>query len=343
MAGVALLSGFIILALGCQSQEPAVPTPDIQATVDAEVKAALPTDTPIPTSPPTPTPAPTDTPAPTAIPTTAPTNTPVPTPVPTNTPSPTPTPTPAPTNTPIPTPTPMPLPTPDPANLIYGPASGLTMHEPDDRSFELFLGPAIAGDLMVEVTFYNPYPASEGPWDYGFLLNASQYNRYHWIRVRNQGDWRHSYRLGNDERLVDLRRERPSNVDWTSGGKNRLGLVISGDEGWFYINGEFQGKLDLSAITAVAPINLVIDDDLEGATRFEGFTIWKSGSSAATLPTGTPTPSSGTPTPTPHPSIPLYGPVSDTIRHEPGNGFLEWFPGPWTGVGVDVMVEATFP
>ena len=111
-------------ALPTETLEPAAtaaaPTtpPDIEATVEARVAAALaamPTPTPIPTPvPPTPTPTPTPTPMPTPTATPTPTPTPMPTPTPTATPEPTATPTPTPTATPEPTATPRPTATPTP-------------------------------------------------------------------------------------------------------------------------------------------------------------------------------------------------------------------------------------
>ena len=110
----------------CFGSEPE-PTPDIPATVTAQVQAQLadrttptvqasPTPVPPPTLPPTVTPYPTSTPYPTATPypTPLPTSTPTPTATatPTATPTPTPTPTPEPTATPTPTPTLIPTPRP---------------------------------------------------------------------------------------------------------------------------------------------------------------------------------------------------------------------------------------
>ena len=108
----------------------ATPTPDLQATVQAMVSAALPTDAPTPTPDvnatieasvsatmavqPTPTPPPTATPTPTPWPTPTPTPWPTPTPTPWPTPTSTPWPTPTPTPWPTPTPTPWPTPTPTP-------------------------------------------------------------------------------------------------------------------------------------------------------------------------------------------------------------------------------------
>ncbi len=101
-----------------------IPTPDIRATVIAEITATAisqPTATPTPTDTPTPTPTHTTTPTPTDTPTPTPTHTatripthtPTPTPTHTATPTPTDTPTPTPTHTatPIPTHTPTPTPT----------------------------------------------------------------------------------------------------------------------------------------------------------------------------------------------------------------------------------------
>ena len=139
-----------MLAAACAGESPAAtptPAPDLGATVQAAVSAALPTDMPTPPadinatvgagiaatiaaeSTPTPTPqaspdldatvearmAATIAAMPTPTPTPTPTATPVPTPVPTTTPTPTPVPTATPTPTPSLTATPAPTPTPTPA------------------------------------------------------------------------------------------------------------------------------------------------------------------------------------------------------------------------------------
>ena len=109
-----LLLGAIAACGGGSEEEPTV---DIQATIDAAVAAATPTETPTPE--PTDTPEPTEPPTPDIAATVAaalaaaqPTAAPPPTatPVPTATPLPLPTDTPVPTNTPIPTNTPAPTP-----------------------------------------------------------------------------------------------------------------------------------------------------------------------------------------------------------------------------------------
>ena len=115
LGGLAAVFVAAIIVAGCASP-PAMPTPDIEATVAAAVQAALPT--PMPTVTP-------DVPATveagiqatmTAQPTATPLPTPTMTPAPTATPAPTPTPTPEPTVTPTPEPTVTPIPTPTPVS-----------------------------------------------------------------------------------------------------------------------------------------------------------------------------------------------------------------------------------
>lgn len=104
-ACVGLLALLSIFFLACSTAQPQQPTPNISATVSAEIESRL-EAIPSPEAAPTYTPYPTHTPYPT------PTAPPTPTPPPTNTPSPTDTP--SPTSTPYPTPTPEPTATPVP-------------------------------------------------------------------------------------------------------------------------------------------------------------------------------------------------------------------------------------
>jgi len=190
-----------------------------------------------------------------------------------NSPSPEGLPTPAPTPTPTPIPTARPTPAPRPIP-IFGPASGSLVHEPDDRRFELFKGVTTGEDVIVEATFFNPYPTTKGSWSYGFLLRNSRFGYYHRVLVQSKGAWLHSRRLG-DGTFQDLRSERSSNVDRTPEGKNHLRVIMVGDEGWVYINGVFEGSIDLSGITGPGAIWVVLGDEKEGeATRFEDFSIW---------------------------------------------------------------------
>lgn len=273
----AILTFAAALTLGCQDPVVVVlpATPDVESTVQARVQATaatVPTDTPVPTA----TPQPTATPAPT--PTSTPT--PTPTPEPTATPVPTPTPTPRPTATPRPTPTPIPPLESDPDLLLFGPKNGQIEHEPGDGLLEVFSGVETGEDVVVEATFHNPYTTFGQYWEHGFLLRNGSGIYQHWVSIDSRGRWIYFYRLGEPE-AIGYQEVWSPELSNEPGGLNTLRVVMIGEKGWVYVNGKYQGSLNLSAITGRGWVQVFVDDDEEGTTRFEDFTIWKYGSSLA--------------------------------------------------------------
>ena len=347
---------FLVVSLACATEEPPPPnpTPDIPATVQAiaattiaQEMASQPTETPVPTATPKPTATTIPKPAPVPTATPAPTATPVPTPTPTPVPTPTPTPTPVPTPTPTPTPTPIPTLTPipplesDPALLLFGPENGQIEHEPDDGFLEAFPGISTSEDVVVEATFYNPYSTEGEEWEHGFLLRSGTGNYFHWVSINSLGRWEYFHRLGDPE-AKNRQIVWSSDVDTAPGRKNTLRVAMVGSRGWVYINGMYQGTLDLSAITEGGIVEAFVDDDHEGKTRFEDFTVWKWGESLARqMPeVDAPTRATGAPTPTPDPLAPVFGPVDGSIVFEHKKDTLETFYA--LTLSGDVMVEATF-
>ena len=328
-------------------------TPDIDATVEARLTAtvmARPTNTAVPTSTPTPTatPASTATPVPTPTPTATPTLIPTATPTAVPTPTPTwfPTWTPRPSFTPTPTRTPRPTNTPltplkyDRALLAFGPVGGTLVHEPNDNFVEAEEGPDIKGDLLVEATFLNPYGADNRYWEHGFLLrDGPARNHQYWLSIDSDGFWETFHRLG-DTGLLGRYSEETDDIDRRPGGKNLLQVVIIGNRGWIYINGKLQGGMDLSVDTGGDAVTIFTDDEYEGETRFEDFTVWRWSSSLASGFSDLDPNAMPTPTPTRDPKVPIFGPVSGKILHDSKDGFLEEFEGP--SIKGDVMVEVTF-
>ena len=94
----------------------------------------------------------------------------------------------------------------------------------------------------------------------------------------------HKTQFSEDSGTLEVWNRRSADIDGTTGGKNTLRLVIIEDAVWVFINGKFQGNTSLSGITGSAPVTLVVYDELDGVTRFEGFTVWKWHSSLQELP-----------------------------------------------------------
>ena len=158
--------------------------------------------------------------------------------------------------------------------MLFGPESGVITHEPDDGVLEVFEGPYTAEDVLVEATFYNPYATRNKNWEHGFLLRSGGFNYQHWVSINSSGIWEHFHRLG-EARGLDRTVARSFDINTAPGGKNHLGVVMTGATGRVYINGKYQAKLDLSAITEAGWMEVFLDDDLAGSTKFEDFTVWQ--------------------------------------------------------------------
>lgn len=126
--------------------------------------------------------------------------------------------------------------------------------------FELFYGPTTGEDLMMEAIFHNPPPTSEEDWNYGFLLRNAEGNVYRWLVIDSNGEWVRKLHQGEDQTTLFFGNSRISNLDQTTGGKNKLRQVIIGERALTFINGKFQDSSDLSAIQGVAPVTLVVND-----------------------------------------------------------------------------------
>ena len=173
----------------------------------------------------------------------------------------------------------------DPSVPVYGPEFGWIDHDPDDGFLEVFRGPVQSGDVMIEVTFKNPYAPNESHWNYGFFFDSAMPSTFHWIEVNSRKEWGHRRRSGPDSR--DFSRgfsEDAPGVDVSEGGENHLRLIVIGDAGWLYVNDRFTGNVNFSLGDVPNPdrIGLVIADSGPGlrykegdVTRFEDFTVWR--------------------------------------------------------------------
>ena len=172
-----------------------------------------------------------------------------------------------------------------PYEPVYGPSSGVIIHEVQRPTnlFEVFRGPLVEGDLMVEATFHNPSAGEESNWNYGFLLRNSGLNKYQWIYL-NSGRWVSKWRPSADDSTHTIRNSHSSLIDRTAGGKNQVRLVIIGDSVTIFINGKHAGYTTILGNADNSPVALVVDDEREGVTRFEGFTVWKWHPSLQELP-----------------------------------------------------------
>ena len=192
---------------------------------------------------------------------------------------------------------PTPGPAPDPSLPIYGPVSGSISHDSTDGKTAVYQGPTVTGDVMLEVTFENPFAPNESHWNYGILFDdTSRPKTYHWIEIGSKwgGYWFHRRRAGPDEESRGGRSERLTGLDFDEHGETHIRLIIIGQEGWLYVNDRRAGivPFTLGNIPNPERLRLIINDvdtggfeyDRGGETRFEDFTVWKWHQSLFDLP-----------------------------------------------------------
>ena len=251
--------------------ETPIPTPDIDATVEARLAEVLPTETPVPTPDIDATVEARLSARATAVPTPSPTHTSTPTPAPrpTKTPTSVPTPTRTPTPTPVPTPThtptavaetdlPGPTPTPWPAHVNYwGPVNGELWHDPTVYTHKFEYADAWMADMVVQATFVNPYAASAASWDYGFILRLAFNGPRLQFVLKSNREWLVNERADQSAPVRKIAGGTVPGLDVGAGGRNHLMVVTLGGRGWVFVNGDFVSAVDLRSVTNGGSIAIV--------------------------------------------------------------------------------------
>ena len=172
----------------------------------------------------------------------------------------------------------------DPLTPVLGPMSGAIPHQPDDGYLELSDSFNNSGDVMIEVTFENPYGPRESHWVYGIIFRSSIDGSSHRVFVNSWKAWRHGYYSAEKDQHGRGRADDAPGIDVSEGGENRLRLIVIEDTGWLYVNDRFIANINFTLGNLPAPdqISLVIVDSGRGLnykqgdlTRYRDFTIWK--------------------------------------------------------------------
>ena len=213
----------------------------------------------------------------------------------------------------IPTPTPAratPTPSAD-QGYDFGPMNGELRHDPSDSLVEIQYAKVSVADMVVRATFINPYAASSNPWNHGFFIRDNAFR----FAVTSERTWSiSSYQNGTYQSLGG---GTIKTLAQNAGGRNDLMVVAIGRRGWFFVNGEYVGSVDLGSVTSKGDVAVTTGrwegDEVAGAvTRYEGFKGYELKK--------------------------RYGPAAGILEKDPGGVG-------WHGSGVqtrDLVVEAQF-
>ena len=165
--------------------------------------------------------------------------------------------------------------------LLFGPQDITIRHEPEDGYLEEYRAALVGENVVVEATFHNPATSSNRDWSHGFLFRATNFrDDYYVVTINGDGKWRYENRADDPDLRVELELES-SHIKTGTGEKNVLRIVTVEDKGWVYVNGKYQGEMDLKAIGAGGGVRAIVIDKETGETRVDGFTVWKWGEALA--------------------------------------------------------------
>ena len=184
---------------------------------------------------------------------------------------------------PIPTPSqplqPTRTPSPQPGTssddgYVYGPVSGELRHNPQNGRVETYSAGVSMLDAAVSATFVNPYSASTGSWDYGFLMRSGDGGAAVRVLVTSSGRWEVAISVSSSNR--DTRHGMLSNFNSEAGQRNSIVFFTAGNRGVMFVNGQFVSQFDLSGVQRAGNISVITGaftgNEASGAsTRYESF------------------------------------------------------------------------
>ena len=160
----------------------------------------------------------------------------------------------------------------------FGPTDGTIVHDPDDNTIAVHNSGVTLANAVFEARFHNPYPTTEGIWSSGFLFRNSKFDEFQLVVITGNGNW-YQYLRSGDVATQQLRGESFVDIDTSPSGSNHLRVIMLEDEGWFFINGNLAGELDLSMWDKAGAIMAIgswfSGSEIAGkATSFEDFNVW---------------------------------------------------------------------
>jgi serine/threonine-protein kinase len=160
----------------------------------------------------------------------------------------------------------------------YGPELGELEHALDDV-IKLAESGVNRRNVMITADFLNPFGAETNAWDIGFSFRDYDDGTKYWLVLDSAGEWELVGRYGDADSDTTLQSGEISNVDDSEDGRNNLTVIVIGETGFFFVNGEFVEQLELFDITEAGDVEILtafyFDHEIEGeATGYDSFTVW---------------------------------------------------------------------
>ncbi|NPV55804.1 MAG: hypothetical protein HPY76_03900, partial [Anaerolineae bacterium] len=134
-------------------------------------------------------------------------------------------------------------------------------------------------NFIAQVIFTNPYGSDEGKWDYGFLFRQTTDDNQYRLMTFSDGSWK----LMNNINTPDGNLINEGVTSFMSTGasdSNFMRVVAYEERGWFFINDQLVGQVDLAARQAAGKVNLgtgfYTGNEKTGyETGYDDFSVWE--------------------------------------------------------------------
>ncbi len=165
-----------------------------------------------------------------------------------------------------------------PSLNAFGPTNGSLPCNPIEAAILNAL--ADVGNFVVESSFVMPSLAGNNGWRAGFTF-GDRYSpwqllpsRSHAIHIDGSGKWVHSSKSEREREYTVLAASYSTSIKTVPGGINHLSMMVSGNIGWLFINGEYTDQLDISGRAMPGQIAIFATADRETLpTRFFDFRV----------------------------------------------------------------------
>ncbi|MBX6723597.1 MAG: hypothetical protein IRY92_10235, partial [Dactylosporangium sp.] len=182
-------------------------------------------------------------------------------------------------------------------------------------------------NFIAHAEFTNPYPASEGDWDIGFIFRLAENEADLRLIVASTGDW---LLATGSQQAVGQGRVDGLNVGRNE--RNSIDLVVDGDTGYFGVNDQFVSELDLSSVDGSGDIAVATgffqgSSQSGASTPYRNFVVWSLEAAPAT-PESTRT--ARTPEPTARAGERTATPTAGGTYESPTYGYAIAYDESWT-------------
>ena len=138
----------------------------------------------------------------------------------------------------------------------FGPVSGRLAHDADSLIPEVDAKVDLT-DSVIEATFVDTLSAQSRSWSHGFFIRRTD-ERYHTLTIASNGYWYHHLRGGGlRSGAEDVKIGFSCNIATGRNAQNHVRVIALGDRGWVFINGGYEGDLDLSGVSGNGSVSLI--------------------------------------------------------------------------------------